>query len=93
MSVLPNKEDTGMDTWQPSLVKCAQKLGIRIIGNLKEGRTTPHGIILSLEYDSIIRTHEVQTWRAYNIHFSALPSYRGCLTSVRPLVMEKRKQV
>lgn len=85
ISVLPNRDDSGLDTWQPSFAKSAQQLGIRVIGNLSEGRTTPDGIILSLECDRLIRVHEVGTWRAYNIHFSALPSYRGCLTSVWPL--------
>ena len=85
ISVLPNHDDTGKDTWQPSLIKCAKSLHVPVVRSIQERKTAQTGVILSLEYDKIIRMSEVKSWRAYNIHFSALPKYRGCLTSAWPL--------
>lgn len=83
--ILPVAEDSGIDTWEPSLKKVALDLHLPIIRSLKDIPLTSNDMVLSLEYNKIIRTSEICLARAYNIHFSDLPKYRGCLTSVWPI--------
>jgi methionyl-tRNA formyltransferase len=83
--VVPNKTDPGYTTWQPSLRFHAKKLGIPI-RSLEEVYPIPDLIFLSLEFDALIKPHLFQTSHLFNIHFSALPKYKGMFTSVMPIL-------
>lgn len=89
--VLPMQGDIGVDTWQPSLRKLAQVTHTPFINSITELPLTNHTLILSLEYDKIIPVSSLGNARAYNIHFSNLPKYRGCLTSTWPIRNKERK--
>lgn len=82
---LPNSDDLGLDTWQPSLVKEARDSSVPIV-DLEHLYDLPHLVFISLEYNQIIRPARFQSRRLYNIHFSLLPDYRGTSTSVWPLL-------
>lgn len=43
-------------------------------------------LFLSCEFDSIIKPEKFRSNELYNIHFSLLPKYKGCHTSVLPIL-------
>lgn len=81
----PNGDDRGYDTWQPSLIRAADQLGVERV-TLGDVESDPSLVLLSLEYDRIIRVRRFASRRLFNIHFSALPAYRGVYTSIWPLL-------
>ncbi len=82
VDVVPVSSDTGADTWEPSLKKRATELGVPIRGRVEDAGLGPRDILFSLQYDRIIRPAALGGARAYNLHFSLLPSYRGCYPGV-----------
>lgn len=83
--VCPNRTDTGVSTWQPSLALFARQLGVRVV-QLDEVQTIDDLVFISLEFDRIIRPQRFRSSRLYNIHFSALPAYKGMYTSALPIL-------
>ena len=82
---LPNPEDGGVDGWQPSLRRAALHSGVPIVSE-EEVAASPEVCFLSLEYARIIRPDAFATDKLFNVHFSLLPKYRGCNTSVWPIL-------
>ena len=78
--VLPNNNDKGIDSWQPSLKKFAKKNSIKII-KLKNLYSLKRLLFFSLEYDKIININNFKSHNLFNLHFSLLPKYRGCHTN------------
>ena len=78
--VLPNINDKGIDTWQPSLKKFAKKNKFKIV-NLKKLYKIKNLIFISIEYETIIDTRKFLSKELFNFHFSLLPKYRGCHTN------------
>lgn len=70
--------------WQPSLRKTAESHGIDI-EEIKNLDLSENDVFISLEYDKIINPSALNGASCFNIHFSNLPKYRGCLTSVWPI--------
>lgn len=83
-----NRNEDGKNTWQKSLRFFAQRWGIKEVA-LKDLYDIPNLVFLSLEYDRIIRPHLFATEQLYNIHFSALPKYKGMYTSALPLLNDE----
>ncbi|WP_370195803.1 formyltransferase family protein [Aurantimonas coralicida] len=83
--VCPNRTDTGKSHWQPSLVRFAREFGIPILP-LEEIYTIADLIFISLEFDRLVNTKKFSTDRIYNIHFSALPAFKGMYTSALPIL-------
>ena len=81
----PNATDKGYDTWEASLVRAAAQLGVERT-SLEAVEAEPGLLLVSLEYDRIVRVARFASRRLYNIHFSALPKYRGVYTSIWPLL-------
>lgn len=81
----PNRDDKGYDTWQESLIRTADLLGVEIVG-LEAVQDIRDLVLVSLEYDRIVRVDRFLSRRLFNIHFSALPKYRGVFTSIWPLL-------
>jgi methionyl-tRNA formyltransferase len=75
-----NKDDNGIDTWQPSLSKFAIQNNVKI-KNLEELYDDQDLVFFSLEYDRIIDINKFKSNRLFNFHFSLLPKYRGCHTN------------
>ena len=78
--VLPNKSDKGIDGWQPSLRKYAKKNKLKII-NLKDIYSLKNLILISIEFEEILKVEKFKSKELFNIHFSLLPKYRGCHTN------------
>lgn len=83
--IIPNRNDTGIDTWQPSFLKYARSRGITIAA-LEQVQQIPNVLFLSLEFDRLLRIERFASKRLYNIHFSALPKYKGVYTSITPIL-------
>lgn len=83
--VIVNKNDTGNDSWQRSLLKVAKEKSI-VVKTLKEVYETKIDLFLSLEFDQIVNPEKLKTEKIYNIHFSELPKYKGMYTSVWPIL-------
>ena len=85
LSVLCNKTDNGIDTWQPSLMKFSINNGINI-SSIGELYNINDLIFISLQFDRIIKPNYFKSNYLYNFHFSLLPKYKGMYTSVFPLL-------
>ena len=77
---LPNKQDTGVDDWQPSLRKFAFKNKIKI-AKLNDLYKIQNLYFFSIEHDKIINVNKFSSKNLFNTHFSLLPKYRGCHTN------------
>ena len=83
--VCPNRSDSGVSTWQPSLIRFAREFGVEVV-TLDQAQKISDLVFISLEFDTIVRPTEFKTNRLYNIHFSALPAYKGMYTSALPML-------
>src|ERR1019366_6722518 len=83
--VCPNRDDSGCDTWQPSMARAAVLLGIET-KSVQELEGDAGMLLISLEFDRIIKTGRFASKRLYNMHFSNLPKYRGVFTSIWPIL-------
>ena len=85
LMVCPNRTDNGASGWQPSLLRFARELGIEVV-TLDEAQEFPDLVFLSLEFDRIVQPSAFRSDRLYNLHFSALPAYKGMYTSALPIL-------
>jgi methionyl-tRNA formyltransferase len=85
LCVITNKNDLGVDSWQPSLKLFAQKNNVKIV-TLEEIYSVKELFFFSLEYDRIIKPQKFASKQLFNIHFSLLPAYKGMYTSVMPIL-------
>ena len=83
--VCPNRTDNGVSAWQPSLIRFAHELGVEVV-TLDQAQEIPSMAFISLEFDRIVRPASFRSKRLYNIHFSALPAYKGMYTSALPIL-------
>ena len=83
--VIPNKNDSSKNTWEPSLKKIANENGIEIV-KIEDLYSLKKLIFISLEFDSIIDVKKFKSETLYNIHFSSLPAYKGVYTSAIPIL-------
>ena len=83
--IIANQTDTGKETWQPSLYHFALQNDINIC-TLEEVQKIPDVLFISLEFDRLIKTERFCSEKLYNIHFSALPKYKGVYTSITPIL-------
>lgn len=83
-----NRNEDGENGWQKSVRFFANKMGIKEVV-LEDVYEIPDLIFLSLEYDRIIRPHLFASKQLYNIHFSALPKYKGMYTSALPILNDE----
>lgn len=88
--VCPVQNDDGQDAWQPSLRKAANDRGITTVC-LDEIYQEPGIVFLSVEFDKIIRTNRFSDALLLNLHFSLLPAYKGCFTSIWPLYFGEKQ--
>lgn len=83
--VCPNKSDTGNSLWQPSLARFAKEYKIPSF-NLDQLQKIENLLFISLEFDRIINPNKFLTKNLFNIHFSALPAFKGMYTSALPIL-------
>lgn len=83
---LPTMVDRGYEGWQPSLFAAAERAGVPIV-RIEDLYGEKNLVFLSVEYDRIIKPYLFySSTRLYNLHFSLLPKYRGCNTSIWPIL-------
>jgi methionyl-tRNA formyltransferase len=80
-----NSDDTNHPSWQPSLLRHASELGVKIV-ELPELYEEESLVFLSLEFDKIIAPSKFRTNELFNIHFSMLPAYKGVYTACWPIL-------
>lgn len=85
-----NRNETGINTWQKSLEWFAKKCSINIV-SLEDTYKINDLFFLSTEFDRIINPDKFKSEDLYNIHFSLLPQYKGCHTSVLPILNGERE--
>lgn len=83
--VVPNKNDSRVNRWEPSLKKIAEKRGVEIL-DIQDVYEIENLIFISLEFDRIIDINKFNSENLYNIHFSLLPAYKGVYTSALPIL-------
>tara|TARA_B110001452_G_scaffold122025_1_gene101211 strand:- start:36 stop:857 length:822 start_codon:yes stop_codon:yes gene_type:complete len=83
--VCTNKNDTGKDTWQPSLLKFSKQNKIEVV-SLSDLYPYEDIFFISLEFDKILNPSLFKTTNLFNIHFSLLPRYKGMYTSIFPIL-------
>lgn len=83
--IIPRQNDSGVDSWQPSFRQFAINNNIKIT-QLDEIYNYDDLTFISIEFDKIIKTSKFKTDKLYNLHFSALPRYKGMYTSIMPLL-------
>ncbi len=83
--VCPNRTDNGISNWQPSLTRFANELRVDMI-TIDQAQEIEDLVFISLEFDQLLRPSAFRTSRLYNIHFSALPAYKGMYTSALPIL-------
>lgn len=85
LMVCPNRTDDGRSCWQPSLIRFAKEYKIPVV-LLEQAQQVKGLVFISLEFDRIVRPSAFKSKRLYNIHFSALPAYKGMYTSALPIL-------
>lgn len=82
---LCNRNDDGLNTWQPSFKRYLQEREIQEV-NQEELFEIENLLFISLEFDRLVKTDKFKTDQIFNIHFSMLPAYKGMYTSAWPLL-------
>lgn len=82
---IATQSDTGVDGWQPSLIRKAQALDVKQV-TLQEMEAQENLILFSLQFAEIIKTKKFKSNRLYNLHFSKLPQYKGMYPAVHPIL-------
>ncbi len=85
-----NKNETGKNLWQKSFKFYCDRQNIQSC-KLQDLYDKKDLIFLSLEYDKIINPGNFVSDKLFNIHFSLLPKYKGCFTSVWPLLNDEKE--
>lgn len=85
IEVVRNSNDTGDDSWLPSLAGFAAARGWLVHDRVAGAGLGADDLLLSLQYDRIVDCATLGGAAAYNLHFAYLPRYRGSLTSALPI--------
>lgn len=83
--VCPNAKSDGLGSFQGSFRKYSTENNLCITG-LPELYDLENIILVSLEYENIIDIDKFSSSNLFNIHFSALPKYKGMYTSCLPII-------
>jgi len=85
LEVVRNRNDTGEQSWLPSLVAFAVARDWPIHERAEQASLGPGDLLISLQHDRIVDCTRLGGASAYNLHFAYLPHYRGSLTSALPI--------
>ncbi len=86
--IVLNRSDDGKNGFQRSLKYYAIKNKLKIV-SLDEVYSFRDLIFISLEFDQLIKPNYFASSQLYNVHFSALPKYKGMYTSAWPLLNQE----
>lgn len=85
VEVVRNRNDTGEESWLPSLVRFAAARHWPIHERAERAGLGADDLLISLQHDRIVDCAALGGAAAYNLHFAYLPRYRGSLTSALPI--------
>jgi methionyl-tRNA formyltransferase len=89
--ICPVDGDNGINGWQPSLRAAASKDNIPTL-SLNNAYQQQNLTFLSLEFDKILVVEKFRPGTfLLNTHFSLLPAYKGCFTSIWPIYYGEEK--
>jgi methionyl-tRNA formyltransferase len=80
-----NQTDTGRDGFQKSFRRFAGEKGLREVEQ-SELHARDDLVLVSLEFDRLLPIARYRSPQLFNIHFSALPKFRGMYTSAWPIL-------
>lgn len=83
-----NRNESYLDSWQRSFGLYCQEHNIRIAA-LEDVYDIKDMLFLSVEFDRIIIPSKFESPNLFNIHFSLLPKYKGCNTSIIPILNDE----
>jgi methionyl-tRNA formyltransferase len=83
--VVPSKSDPDNDNWQFSIKKYCKFKNVRLC-LLEEIYCLKDAVIISIQYDVLLKPNLFNTKKLYNIHFSLLPKYKGLYPSIWPIL-------
>ena len=90
LGVVCNKTDLGVNGWQGSLRWYAGRWQVPEY-TLEQVYGRRDMVLLSLEFDRLLRPERFVSRRLFNIHFSLLPAYKGMYTSALPILYGERE--
>lgn len=85
LEVARNRNDDGRDDWLPSLVALAMRAGWPVHDRVEAAALGPADVLMSLQHDRVVDCDALAGAAAYNLHFAALPRYRGSLSAALPV--------
>ena len=80
-----NQTDAGRDGFQKSFRRFAHEKGLRGVEQ-SELYARDDLVLVSLEFDRLLPVARYRSQQLFNIHFSALPKFRGMYTSAWPIL-------
>lgn len=83
-----NKNESYHNSWQRSFGLYCLEHNIRI-AELEDVYGIKDMLFLSVEFDRIIIPSKFESHNLFNIHFSLLPKYKGCNTSIIPILNDE----
>ena len=89
LCVVCNQTENGKNSWQKSLRKYAEMRKIKEY-QLEELYDIEDLILLSLEFDRLVKPAMFKSKALFNIHYSLLPAYKGMYTSAIPILKGER---
>ena len=83
--VVPAQSDIEIDTWQYSIKRLCieRKIKTCLLSELYE---ISNLVIISIQFDLILKPELFKTEQIYNIHFSLLPKYKGVYPAIWPII-------
>lgn len=85
IEVVRNRNDTGEESWLPSLARFAAARDWPIHERAELAGLGADDLLISLQHDRIVDCAALGGAAAYNLHFAYLPRYRGSITSALPI--------
>jgi len=82
---LPSRSDHPEHTWQYSVSRFCRDNNIETI-TLEQAYSMEDLLLISIQYDLILRPERFRSVRLYNIHFSLLPAYKGVYPAIWPIL-------
>ena len=80
-----NQDESYIDSWQHSAGLCCSHNNIPVV-SLEDIYSVSDLVFISVEFDRIIDPSKFVSGNLFNIHFSLLPKYKGCNTSILPIL-------
>lgn len=85
IKVVPAKSDADEDNWQFSIKKLCKEKKLSI-ATLEDIYDDENAVVVSIQFDLILKPELFKTNQIFNIHFSLLPKYKGVYPAIWPIL-------